>query len=165
MFCKQGILKKATNVSISHEQSSKLIPLDMWYQNSPFYFHTDISATVFNFASQGGSQLTCSWKQVRRGVCVISYQLVARAPKDLPCPLRSPRSSEVSLGPVETSKTQRTVRENLETLVGNVAPSAVTSTILAASPCLGGQHLGGTKSNFDQNQKGWGKTIPPISTP
>ena len=39
------------------------------------------------------------------GTCVISYQLVARAPKDLPCPLRSPRSSEVSLGPGETSKT------------------------------------------------------------
>ena len=113
--------------------------------------------------SQGGPQPICSWKQLRRGTCVISYQLVARAPKDLPCPLRSPRSSEVSLGPGETSKTQRTVRENLETLVGNVAPAAATSTILAASPCLGGQHLGGTRSDFDQNQKSWGKTIPPIT--
>ena len=41
--------------------------------------------------SQGGPRLTCSWKQVRRGICVISYQLVARAPKDLPL---SPPQSE-----------------------------------------------------------------------
>ena len=41
--------------------------------------------------SQGGPQPICSWKQLRRGTCVISYQLVARAPKDLPL---SPPQSE-----------------------------------------------------------------------